>query len=190
MSPWVPVSVAFAVSAVCIRNFCNPATFRRRMTVLTVRSAFVGYNQHVASNVIARTWETYSEADRSARAVRQASWIPGLNMDSLRKEERGRGCIYMFESDGGTYHINRTSISYGKFPLVQDTRTGELRLVHKGSLRRVLVSSSREATITRPEDHEEVHARTAADEVNDRPPSRGSSPDLVLRVRLRVRLLR
>lgn len=39
----------------------------------------------------------------------------------------------------------------------------------------MLVSPPREATTARPEDHEEVHARTAADSVNDRPPSRGSS---------------
>ena len=39
-------------------------------------------------------------------------------------------------------------------------------------LRRVLVSSAQNAATTRLEDHEEVHARTAADGVGSHPPSR------------------
>ena len=37
-----------------------------------------------------------------------------------------------------------------------------------------MVSSAHVSTTTRPEDHEEVHARIAIDNVNDRPPSRNS----------------
>lgn len=53
----------------------------------------------------------------------------------------------------------------------------EVKYLHRieFELRRELVSSSHEATTTRLEDHEEVHVRTAADSVDDRPPSRGSS---------------
>ena len=49
--PWITAAITLVPGAVLIRYFCNPATFRRRWTLLALHSTLIWWNQHRANSI-------------------------------------------------------------------------------------------------------------------------------------------